>query len=59
MTQEQLTAAAGMERSYVSDLERGTRNPSVAALSRIADALGVEPHVLLVKDQPNRLKSFK
>lgn len=49
ITQEQLAVAAGMERSYVSDLERGTRNPSVAALGRIADALGVEPHVLLMK----------
>ena len=49
MTQEQLAAAAEMERSYVSDLERGTRNPSVAALGRIADALGIEPHILLVE----------
>lgn len=49
MTQEQLAAAADMERSYVSDLERGTRNPSVAALGRIADALGLEPHILLKK----------
>ncbi|NYF33799.1 transcriptional regulator with XRE-family HTH domain [Sphingopyxis sp. JAI108] len=51
MTQEQLAAAAEMERSYVSDLERGTRNPSVAALGRIADALGIEPHLLLLKDR--------
>lgn len=51
MTQEQLAAAAEMERSYVSDLERGTRNPSVAALGRIADALGVEAHVLLMKQK--------
>lgn len=49
MTQEELAAAADMERSYVSDLERGTRNPSVAALGRIADALGIEPHVLLLR----------
>ena len=49
MTQEELAAAAEMERSYVSDLERGTRNPSVAALGRIADALGIEPHVLLLR----------
>lgn len=49
MTQEHLAAAADMERSYVSDLERGTRNPSVAALGRIADALGLEPHILLKK----------
>lgn len=49
MTQEQLAAAAEMERSYVSDLERGMRNPSVAALGRVADALEIEPHVLLMK----------
>jgi transcriptional regulator with XRE-family HTH domain len=49
MTQEELAAAAEMERSYVSDLERGTRNPSVAALGRIAGALGIEPHILLIK----------
>lgn len=47
MTQEQLANAAGMERSYVSDLERGTRNPSVAALGRLASALQVAPSVLL------------
>lgn len=48
MTQEQLALEAGMERSYVSDLERGTRNPSVQALGRLAEALGIEPHELLM-----------
>lgn len=47
MSQEQLALDAGMERSYVSDLERGTRNPSVRALGRLANALGVEPGLLL------------
>lgn len=47
MTQEQLGLEAGMERSYVSDLERGTRNPSVRALGRLAEALGIEPYALL------------
>jgi len=47
MTQEQLALDAEMERSYVSDLERGTRNPSVRALGRLAEALQVEPHCLL------------
>lgn len=49
LTQEQLAAEAGMERSYVSDLERGTRNPSVLALGRLAVALKVEPSALLEK----------
>lgn len=47
MTQEQLALEVGMERSYVSDLERGTRNPSVRALGRLADALGIEAQELL------------
>jgi len=42
LTQEQLAFEANMKRSYVSDLERGVRNPSVQALGRLAEALGVE-----------------
>ena len=52
MSQERLALDAGMERSYVSDLERGTRNPSVRALGRLADALSLEPNALL--EQPDR-----
>ena len=47
MTQEQLALEVGMERSYISDLERGTRNPSVRALGRLAEALSVSPMQLL------------
>jgi transcriptional regulator with XRE-family HTH domain len=48
LTQEQLAHEVEMERSYVSDLERGVRNPSVKALGRLADALSIEPHTLLM-----------
>lgn len=47
-SQEQLAFEAGMKRSYVSDLERGTRNPTVAALGRLAKALKVAPNTLLI-----------
>jgi len=50
LSQEQLAHEAGMERSYVSDLERGTRNPSVRALGRLADALDIAPHKLLLAE---------
>lgn len=50
MSQERLALDAGMERSYVSDLERGQRNPSVRALGRLAGALGIEPSSLLGPD---------
>ena len=51
MSQERLALDAGMERSYVSDLERGQRNPSVRALGRLAEALDVEPRALLERDK--------
>lgn len=47
LSQEELAFRAGMKRSYLSDLERGTRNPTVQALGRIAAALGVPPARLL------------
>lgn len=47
LSQEELAFRAGMKRSYLSDLERGTRNPSVRALGRLAAALNIEPSRLL------------
>ena len=47
LSQEQLALEAGMKRSYVSELERGLRNPTVRALGRLADALAVDPTLLL------------
>ena len=47
ISQEKLALDAEMKRSYVSDLERGVRNPTVRALGRLADALGVDPAELL------------
>ncbi|WP_396593842.1 helix-turn-helix domain-containing protein [Brevundimonas sp. R86498] len=47
LSQEELAFRAGMKRSYLSDLERGVRNPTVRALGRLATALGLEPWELL------------
>ncbi|WCM25926.1 helix-turn-helix domain-containing protein [Sphingomonas sp. QA11] len=47
LSQEELALSAGVERSYISDIERGTRNPTVRILGRLAEALEVEPAVLL------------
>lgn len=49
LSQEQLAFEAGMKRSYLSELERGLRNPSVRALGRLAAALDIEPAVLVSK----------
>ena len=52
LTQDELAVEAGMRRSYLSDLERGVRNPSVHALGRLAMALKVEAAALL--SEPDR-----
>lgn len=47
LSQEQLAFDAGIKRSYLSDMERGVRNPTVRAVGRIAAALNVSPADLL------------
>ena len=41
LTQEQVSAASGLHPTYISDIERGARNPSWEAISRLADGIGV------------------
>lgn len=41
LTQEDLAARAGLHRTYLSDIERGTRNPSLVNIDRLAAALTV------------------
>jgi transcriptional regulator with XRE-family HTH domain len=47
MTQEQLAAAAGMSRNFVSLLEHGTHGVDVVRLLRLAAALDVSIEELL------------
>lgn len=51
-SQEKLALLAGVDRTYVSQLERGIANPSVSILCRIAEVLQCELHDLL-SDQPS------
>jgi transcriptional regulator with XRE-family HTH domain len=41
-SQEELAHRAGIDRSYMSGIERGVRNATVLSLHRVARALGVE-----------------
>ena len=50
-TQEELAERAAIQRSYLADLERGFRNPSVRTLVRVANALGVALAALF-EDRP-------
>lgn len=46
-SQEYVSFEAGLHRTYYSDLERGTRNPSVGILEKLANLFGVPPARLL------------
>ena len=46
-TQERFAETSGFTQQYVSDLERGRRNPTVVTLFHLATALGVKPVDLL------------
>ena len=39
MTQSELSVKSGISQADISRLEKGTRNPSIALLKRLADAL--------------------
>jgi transcriptional regulator with XRE-family HTH domain len=42
LTQEELAERAGIHRTYLSDVERGSRNVSLVNIERLASALSLE-----------------
>ena len=46
-SQEEFADRAGLHRTYVSDLERGARNPTIVIVGKLADPLGVKLGELL------------
>ena len=46
LSQEALAAKAGLHRTYLADVERGGRNPSLLSIVRIARGLNVAAAVL-------------
>jgi transcriptional regulator with XRE-family HTH domain len=51
LSQEGLALALGFDRTYISLLERGKRNPSLFVMCKIADHLEVEVSDLMPKTQ--------
>ncbi len=43
VSQESLALRCGLDRTYISGIERGTRNPSLTNILRLAAALDVRP----------------
>lgn len=48
ISQEKLAELSGLHRTYISSLERGTRNPTLTTLQKIAKALDVEISYLMI-----------
>ena len=46
MTLEDLAFEADVNKNYLSDLERGNRNPTVKVLAKIADAFNITLEIL-------------
>ena len=46
-SQEDYADRAGIHRTYVSDIERGKRNPTVTVVEKLAGPLGVASGTLL------------
>lgn len=47
-SQERLAHECELDRTYVSSVERSQWNVSLASIERLANALGVEPWMLLI-----------
>ena len=48
LTQEDLAEKAGIHRTYLSDVERGTRNVSLLNIERVAESLSMTMSELFV-----------
>lgn len=49
--QEELAFRAKIDRSYLSQIEAGKRNPSLKLLAKLAESLNVKVAVFLMEDE--------
>ncbi|MGL3214066.1 helix-turn-helix domain-containing protein [Bradyrhizobium sp. BR 1433] len=58
-TQEKFAEASGFTQQYISDLERGRRNPTVVTLFELASTLGISHVDLVLPDEEARTERSK
>ena len=56
LSQEALALECDIDRSYVSRMERGLRQPTIAMLIRLSETLGVRASALILKLERAREK---
>ena len=55
-SQEDFGDRVGLHRTYVSQIERGVRNPTASVIERLAITLGVRPSMLFANWEPPKRK---
>jgi len=58
-SQEELAWRASLHRSYLADIERGARNPSLQTIEKLAKALKVSLSTLLQPLDPSQCRAAK
>jgi transcriptional regulator with XRE-family HTH domain len=51
MSQEQLAAAAELDRSFISLVERGIQSPNIVVLLKVAEVLKVSPSEIIKRTE--------
>jgi transcriptional regulator with XRE-family HTH domain len=57
LAQEKLAERANLHRTHLGLLERGERYPSLRAIEKLAEALGMKPHELVKSAEDFRGRS--
>ena len=51
VSQEQLALAADVDRTFVSQMERGIRQPTLTTLFKLSEALEIQPSTLISRTE--------
>ncbi|MFT2011473.1 helix-turn-helix domain-containing protein [Pontibacter sp. 13R65] len=54
MSQEELAFRSGLDRTYISLLERGLRVPTIDTLFKVSRSLGVQPEDIVAQIKAGR-----
>jgi transcriptional regulator with XRE-family HTH domain len=58
LSQMDLYKASGLDRTFISDLERGIQAPSIRTIFRAAKGIGIEPESLIERTKNSRFFVF-
>jgi ribosome-binding protein aMBF1 (putative translation factor) len=58
ISQMALYKATGLDRTFISDLERGIQAPSIRTIFRVAKGIGIEPEELIERTRKSRFFAF-